>query len=252
MESQRKCVCCGGKLKYQKKYCSLECHAKSMTTPEVICPICGIKFHKIKKNTKFCSLGCFNQDKINQSRFEFKEPEPIEGARFIPLTQGKFAIVDEDIYADLSRFNWCAVKVSGHVYAKRTDTKEYMHVLIVGIKGLETDHVSGDTLDNRKSNLRAVTKSQNQMNKISTGRTSKYKGVSITQSRTWCARIKSGSVIYNLGTFTSEEEAARMYDNAARFHHREFARLNFPREGELSALSTSKCEIDCDKNGEVK
>lgn len=96
------------------------------------------------------------------------------------------------------------------------------------------DHIDGDILNNRPSNLRNATARQSQHNtgKKKKNATSKYIGVS------WCSTRKRWSVsctdsfgkIKNCGRFHCEIEAARAYDAAARKWHGEFARLNFPAE----------------------
>jgi len=93
---------------------------------------------------------------------------------------------------------------------------------------LYVDHINGDGLDNRRANLRAATPKQNVWNSRGYGR-SKYKGIWLDKSSgKWCARIKVGDKVRNLGRYVDEETAARAYDAAARGVHKEFARLNFP------------------------
>lgn len=68
------------------------------------------------------------------------------------------------------------------------------------------------------------------MGKVTRGvPSSQYKGVYKKRSR-WAARIAVNGETTWLGTFKTEEEAARAYDAAAKRLHGEFARLNFPEE----------------------
>ncbi|WP_371417778.1 HNH endonuclease [Roseivivax sp. THAF197b] len=94
----------------------------------------------------------------------------------------------------------------------------------------QIDHRNGDRTDNRWINLRAAEKSENCRNvKSRTGSTSSYLGVSFRRDRNiWRAVIFTDGKQKFLGTYKSEEEAARAYDAAAIRHHGEFARLNFP------------------------
>ena len=94
---------------------------------------------------------------------------------------------------------------------------------------LVVDHANGNTLDNRRCNLRVCTPGDNARNAIGKGR-SGFKGVSWTGYR-WRARIvaPNGGEI-TLGTFVDAGEAARAYDEAAREYHGPFAWLNFPVE----------------------
>lgn len=90
------------------------------------------------------------------------------------------------------------------------------------------DHISRDTMDNRRRNLRVATSSSNGGNSIQRGGTSKYKGVSWSkQYGCWVASIMVNRKSHQLGRFHSEENAARVYDAAAIEAFGEFARTNF-------------------------
>lgn len=155
-------------------------------------------------------------------------------------------LVDEADAESLSRHRWFITKaVPGHrAYAKaRIDgTFTLMHRLLMrSPAGCTVDHLNGDTLDNRRANLRIATRSQNAANscKRVPGH-SRYKGVTIdvhTPNRNNVRAIltKNGKWVLNR-YFATEVEAAHAYDEAARKHFGEFARLNFPKRGERSAL----------------
>jgi HNH endonuclease len=100
------------------------------------------------------------------------------------------------------------------------------------------DHVNGNTLDNRRCNLRLCTRQQNAQNRAKHDRlrvaTSRYKGVYwVKDRRLWTSRITTRGKQVTLGYFPSELEAADAYDQAARRHFANFARLNFPSGLEL-------------------
>jgi len=105
-----------------------------------------------------------------------------------------------------------------------------MHHEILGkIPGLEVDHINGDRRDNRRSNLRFVTKAQNQMNRVAVSSASGFKGVA-RNKKGWAAsinkRVGGVKARYHLGTFKTPEEAASAYDRAAAELFGEFAKTN--------------------------
>jgi len=160
--------------------------------------------------------------------------------RRIPLTQGKFAIVDPEDYPHLAKYKWFLAKSPSTSYAARwhrpTNSKRrkkiWMHRQVITVPpGMVCDHTNRNGLDNRKANLRPATVSQNLANrqKRKAKTRSKYKGLEWDNiQRKWKARIQlNGRRIY-LGSFTNEINAAKAYDHAAKKYHREFAALNFP------------------------
>lgn len=95
------------------------------------------------------------------------------------------------------------------------------------------DHINHDTLDNRRQNLRVVTRRQNQANmrKCSKATSSKYKGVSWDKSRNkWMAalgpKVEGKTRRIHLGRFDREEDAALAYNKGASALFGVFAKLN--------------------------
>jgi hypothetical protein len=158
----------------------------------------------------------------------------------IELTKGLEAIVDDDDYADVSRFSWHAARGSNSRtwyarsrldmggYAKPTLLHRY---LLKPADNEQIDHVDGNGLNCRRNNLRIADYVGNGRNfkQPQTINGSGYRGVhyKYTTGR-WQAliRIAPGRRLF-LGSFDTPEEAARAYDAAAREHHGEFAVLNF-------------------------
>jgi hypothetical protein len=150
---------------------------------------------------------------------------------FIPLTQGKFAVVDSSAWDLVRDSKWHAARIDRRIYANKSVgkgiPKVYMHRAIAQpSKGVEVDHRNGDGLDNRFKNLRLATRSQNEANKPPRGRTG-FKGVSYdSRSRRYAAYV--GHDKKWVGTFATAVEAAVARDVAAKEMFGEFAYLNFP------------------------
>jgi hypothetical protein len=155
----------------------------------------------------------------------------------IKLTNGMVALVDDADYEWLSRWKWSPLKCwGGQIYALKSvsDEERRMHRLIVSApKGALVDHINGNTLDNRRSNLRLCTRAENAYNsKAQRGNRVGYKGVCIdgrkrNLSKRYIAQIKVGNKTKLIGRFATAEEAARAYDVAAKELRGDFARLNF-------------------------
>ena len=159
--------------------------------------------------------------------------------RRIPLTQGRFAIVDPADYQRLSRYKWrlCKTKGKNVLYAERsirradgTYSRILMHrQLIRPPAGYVIDHVNGCGLDNRRANLRLATAAQNAWNAGRRSGRSGYKGVWLAKNKgLWRASIVCCGQRKHLGYFRDKRDAAKAYDRAAQEYHGEFAVLNFP------------------------
>lgn len=159
------------------------------------------------------------------------EPEIVSTDAFVPLTRGKWAVIDlADLPLVQSRV-WQAMPGKRTFYATSSDGP--MHRLILGLgPGDRTpDHIDGDGLNNRRANLRLVSLSQNAANRRPIrGGASSFKGVTSARGR-WRARLvaKDGSR-HHLGYFDTEEAAGAAYDVAALAEWGEYARLNSPPE----------------------
>jgi HNH endonuclease len=162
--------------------------------------------------------------------------------RAIILTRGMEAIVDDADYEWLSKHNWHASpagRKTKYWYAYRNCSGRSplsMHREIMGNpEGMLVDHINGNTLDNRRENLRLCTKSDNKRNSRKCTREhkgKKYKGIGFdgrcSEGTYWAAVYVNGKKIYKTNKFRAPEEAARAYDELATEHYGEFANLNFP------------------------
>ena len=157
--------------------------------------------------------------------------------KIIPLSQGKFAQVDDENFDDLIKHKWYALKVHKTWYAARNGKMVagvrspfvYMHNAVLGHQG-RTDHRDGDGLNNQRHNLRPATVTENAQNsRKHDGCASAFKGVSWNPARRkWQVTIRVNKKSRYCGLFTSEEDAAKAYDAAATLHFGEFAKINFP------------------------
>jgi len=154
--------------------------------------------------------------------------------RTIPLTQGHWALIDDaDFEAVVAAGPWFAngrtnLYAVHSTYINRVRGTMLMHNFITGWKFV--DHANGNSLDNRRQNLRPANTSTNGANsKIRSDNTSGFKGVSPRQG-IWRARIHVNGREIPLGRFGSPIEAALAYDAAALHHFGEYARPNFPQE----------------------
>lgn len=155
--------------------------------------------------------------------------------KLIPLTQGKFAMVDDEDYEQLAEFKW----YFKNGYAQRGTYPDgrygrqvivYMHRSVYGecqphSFDREVDHIDGDKLNNQKSNLRIATRSQNNANKRrAKNNKSGFRGVSFkSKQRRWVAQICVNKHKKHLGYFDSPAEAHEAYKAAASKYFGEFA-----------------------------
>jgi hypothetical protein len=161
-------------------------------------------------------------------------PPAPSGACLIPLTQGRYALVDTEDYERVMQHcwyfdGWYAVRNGRRKGGVHQQPKHRLHHLILPPSaGLEVDHVNGDRLDCRRANLRLATHEENMRNTDRrSSNVSGYKGVSWhRQKRRWRARITVGGKERTIGYYQSVTDAALAYNAAAVRLHGDFARLN--------------------------
>lgn len=146
----------------------------------------------------------------------------------IKLTQGKYAIIDTADFEWLTKFKWQYT----HGYARRTiydysngwrnrkAKREYMHRLIMCEPPDKLiDHINGDSLDNRRSNLRIADKTINNFNSNRyVNSSSGHRGVYV-KGKKFYSQIRKNNKKINLGTFSTLEEAIEAYQKAALLYY---------------------------------
>lgn len=156
----------------------------------------------------------------------------------IKLTNSNVSVlVDSDDYERLSKMRW-RLEQNGRYASVRSKINQVGFVLLMhrfimnAPEGVKIDHINGNGLDNRKSNLRFASNSQNGQNQIKRKlQRSGYKGVSLHKGK-WRARIvkttdNGKKEEHHIGYFPSALAAAHAYDRAAVQMFGQFANLNF-------------------------
>lgn len=176
-----------------------------------------------------------------------------EGQAIVPIRNKKkehvkTVIVDDDDWHHIMRHslsvngaNYVSIRINKNGDQNVVKELKMLHrYLMKPADDMIVDHINGDKLDNRKCNLRIVNAKQSSYNKKKYNRvdvTSIYKGVSKTVRQrkndiktSYMAQICKDSVVYPLGSFDNEEDAARAYNAKAQELFGEFACLNVIRE----------------------
>ena len=147
--------------------------------------------------------------------------------KYIQLTQGKFALVDDEDFENVNHFKWFYEK-SGYACRRKSGRSIRMHRFITNApENMEVDHINGNGLDNRQENLRICTHKENIRNaKVRKDNTSGYKGVYWHRlAKKWQARVFFNGKHISLGYFDTKDKAANAYNQAAKQYFGDFIRL---------------------------
>lgn len=148
--------------------------------------------------------------------------------------KGHSVLLDADFAADINPALWGCTYTGKTYFIIRFQHKGVSHlarlhrIIVNAPRGMCVDHINGNTLDNRRSNLRICTRHENTMNqRVRKNNTSGKKGVRFIKGQAqWSARISVKGKRLHLGYFASAEEAGAAYDQAALIHYGPFAHLN--------------------------
>jgi len=168
--------------------------------------------------------------------------------RYYCAAGGSFLFDKEDMEV-VKNHRWY-INDNGYVVTRVGDESVRLTHLLLNIgEGTFVDHINGDRRDNRRSNLRASSRTENNRNiKIKKTNRSGYKGIHF---RADVQKYRSVIVVdgrnKHLGYFDTPEEAARAYDEAARYYFGEFACVNFPRPGEQGCRRNQPAEEQAER-----
>lgn len=174
--------------------------------------------------------GGHSSDLPGDVRFEFQPPCEITPVcctgTTIELTTGGAAMIDEEDFPMLASFHW-SLHSDGYAVASRG--RNLMHRMILNAPtGMDVDHINRNRLDNRKVNLRLVSRSENMRNAgPHADNKSGYRGVSwFARDSKWKAQISIAGKNRHIGYFKTKEEAALAYNRAAKENFGNVAMLN--------------------------
>ena len=153
----------------------------------------------------------------------------------IPLTRGKYTLIDYDDLALVNSAGTWSVMWNGAFWYVKNHRLGYLHRFLMRAPTEPiVDHEDPNGLNNRRRNLSVATRAQNSARTTKRrgegGTSSRFRGVDLLQGRYWRAQIVQKRQRHHLGLFGSEEEAARADDAAARERFGRFAHLNLPDE----------------------
>lgn len=140
------------------------------------------------------------------------------------MSSGEFVLIDRDC-AFLFSVPW---GLCGGYAARNMErgVAIYLHRLVLNVSSERVDHINGDKLDNRRANLRPASHRDNIRNqKLRSDSSTGFKGVRKRHKR-WTAQINYGGRQVYLGSASSAEEAAMLYDGAAEELFGEFSKTN--------------------------
>jgi deoxycytidylate deaminase len=194
---------------------------------------------KILKDTNITKNN--NELLIQELKVKFNKVKNNDG-NYVFIVKNRHIIIDKDIYPLMYKHTWFIdknyVKTNNQLLSRMImNCSNFNDNLIV-------DHINGNTLDNRRCNLRLITQTQNALNQSSSkNSSSEYIGVYYNKkNKKWTATIGIDGKSTYLGTFNREQDAALARDYATKKYYKEFGRLNFPERPGWNEYFMNICE----------
>lgn len=194
-----------------------------------VCEFCEAGYMARKPSQRFCSNRC----KARLRRL----PIAVGDFALVPLTHGKFAVIDVEDIGKVSGYTWSFSRWGYATTNKRGPNGEHMglrmHRLILGLtdESVHSDHIDGNRLNNRKQNLRPCTIAENNLNRgVRKESKSQLKGVYFEERRNlWKAHGAKNGKQTHIGYFKTREEAVAARNVYVMENHGEFGVLTpFP------------------------
>lgn len=175
------------------------------------------------KNRHTRSCGCQHGKRQKRPPNEYID----KGDYYILVVNGGLnVLIDSDDYEKCKQYQWYLARDGRYFVSCVGRTTIYLHRFIYGNipEGYVVDHINGDLLDNRKSNLRLCTHEENMRN--SSPRNGKYPGVNKTKYGTWMTTLKVNQKYVLQKTFKTEEEAIQARIEAEEKYYGEYGYYN--------------------------
>lgn len=145
----------------------------------------------------------------------------------LKLSRGKVALIDDEDFEYLNQWKWsCSSKdyAFRNIYLPRRGSIGLHREIMDDPKGKDVDHINGNKLDNRRSNLRICTRAENSKNRITVKSKSGHLGVYWSnQNKKWNAQIGLSGKSTSLGFFDDIQDAIKARQQAAKQYFGEFA-----------------------------
>lgn len=186
------------------------------------------------------SCGCHKHGGRRDNEYQFTNKGYVIGR---PTNSDNLFYVDSEDFKTVKNHIWS--ERCGYMMTYINCKRVRMHRLIIGEENIPEDmvidHINHNTRDNRRCNLRVVTKRQNSLNsRMQYNNTSGYPGVGLVDNNKWKATIVVNDKQITLGRYDTKEEAIRVRKAAEREYFGEF--LNVYHDSTLSQVITPETD----------